>query len=299
MGGVQADKALAPFGAVGPLQKVHLSPDAGQLPGPGGLPVLLAHQIHFHSAVDADDVAHPADTLHRVDVVHIPGAEQLGLLVQPVVQLLGAHGQIPGGQSPVHLFPPVGQFARLPQLQKGVADGPRVAAQVPPVRLGQQPGHGEGYAAHPQGQHRPVGDLLHHQLGDLEVGFAGLPVAAQGQGLVLPLHHIVRLAQVDPVGAVHPLEPGQLLVDFKNHGAGALKDGAPGIVGDTQAAVPLSVRPGHRYEGHVAADVPVPVQIGQGPQHGGHKLYQPPALELALIVPDVPAVICKGLLLQV
>ena len=49
---------------------------------------------------------------------------------------------------------------------------------------------------------------------------------------MLPLHHIVRLAQVDPVGAVHPLEPGQLLVDLKNHRAGALKDGAPGVVGD-------------------------------------------------------------------
>ena len=167
VGSVQADKALAPFGAVGPLQKVHLSPDAGELPGPGGLPVLLAHQVHFHSAVDADDIAHPADALHRVDVVHIPGAEQLGLLIQPVVQLLRAHSQIPGGPPPVHLFSRVGQLARLPQLQKGVADGPRVAAQVSPVRLGQQLGHGEGHAAHPQGQHRPVGDLLHHQLGDL------------------------------------------------------------------------------------------------------------------------------------
>ena len=200
---------------------------------------------------------------------------------------------------PVHLFPCVGQLARLPQLQKGVADGPRVAAQILPVRLGQQLGHGEGHAAHPQGQHRPVGDLLHHQLGNLEVGLAGLPVAAKGQGLVLPLHHIVRLAQMDPVGAVHPLEPGQLLVDLKNYGAGALGDGPPGIVRDAQAAVPLSVRPGHRYEGHVAADVPVPVQIGQGTQHGGHEPHQPPALELALIVPDVPAVVCKGLLLRV
>ena len=101
------------------------------------------------------------------------------------------------------------------------------------------------------------------------------------------------------MGAVHPLKPGQLLVDLKDHGACALKDGPPGVVGDAQSAVPLVVRGRDRHEGHIAADMLVPVQIGQGTEHGGQEFHQPPALEFALIVPDVPAVVREGLLFRV
>ena len=37
------------------------------------------------------------------------------------------------------------------------------------------------------------------------------------------LHDVVGLRQVYPVGAIHPLEPGQMLVDLKDHRAGILK----------------------------------------------------------------------------
>ena len=114
-----------------------------------------------------------------------------------------------------------------------------------------------------------------------------------------PLHHKVRLAQVDPVGAVHPLQPGIVLVDLEDHRAGALEDGPPGVVGDTQTAIALPVGPGHRDHRHVTADVPIPIEIGQRPQHRRQKGHQTPLLQFALIVADVPAVIGEALPLRV
>ena len=112
------------------------------------------------------------------------------------------------------------------------------------------------------------------------------------------LHDVVGLRQVYPVGAIHPLEPGQALIDLKDHRAGILKNGAPGIVGDAQAAVPLPVWPGDRHKGHVHPDIAA-VQLRQGPEHHRQEFHQPPALQLAFIVADVPAVIGEGGLLRV
>ena len=107
-GGVKADKALSALGAVSALQEVHLAADAGQLPVAGALPVLLAHQVQLHPAVDADDVGHGADALGTMDVVQVAGVEEAGVLLEPVVEGLGAHGQIPGAQSTVKLLAGVG-----------------------------------------------------------------------------------------------------------------------------------------------------------------------------------------------
>ena len=45
--------------------------------------------------------------------------------------------------------------------------------------------------------------------------------------------------------------------------------------------------------------MPGPVQPGQGTEHHGQKAHQAPALELALIIPQMPAVIGERLLLRV
>ena len=90
-----------------------------------------------------------------------------------------------------------------------------------------------------------------------------------------------------------------MLVDLEDHRAGAFENGPPGVVGDAQAAIALPVGPGHGDHRHVAADVPIPIEIGQGAQHHRQKGHQPPLLQLALIVADVPAVIGEALPLRV
>ena len=233
-----------------------------------------------------------------VYIVHIGGTKELGLLLQPVVELLGTHGQVPGSVTPVHLLAGVGQLARPVQGKEGVTDGAGVTAQVLQIGLGQHLGHSKRHAAHPQRQYRSVGDLLDYPLGNLDIHLGGLLVGAGGQRLVLPFHDVVGLRQVDPVRAVHPLEGGQMLIDLKNHRAGRLKDGTPGVVGDTQSAIALLIGLGHRHKGHVYPNV-MAVKLGQIAQKHGHKGTQPPALELPLIVTDVPAVVVKGLLLRI
>ena len=113
------------------------------------------------------------------------------------------------------------------------------------------------------------------------------------------LNNIIRLRKMYAVRAVHTLQAGVMLVDLKNDRAGALKDGAPGVVGDPKTAVALRVRLGDRNKCHVAADVLIAVEIGQRAQHDRQEFYQPAGLELALIVADVPAVVREALLLRI
>ena len=72
-----------------------------------------------------------------------------------------------------------------------------------------------------------------------------------------------------------------------------------GIVGNAQAAVAVLIRPGNGHKRHIAADVAIPIQIGQRTQNGGHELHQAARLELALVITDMPAVIGEALLLGV
>ena len=69
-------------------QEIQLPADAGELPGAGALCVFLAHKVQFHTAVDTDYPFHPADTLRRVDVIHISRAEEHRFLIKPVIKLL-------------------------------------------------------------------------------------------------------------------------------------------------------------------------------------------------------------------
>ena len=116
---------------------------------------------------------------------------------------------------------------------------------------------------------------------------------------MLALDDVVRFGQVHAVGAVHTLELGIVLVDLEDHGAGALKDRAPGIVRNAEAAVAVLIRLGDGNERHVTADVLVAVEVRQRAKHDGHEFHKAVFLELALIVADVPAVIAEALLLGV
>ena len=174
-----------------------------------------------------------------------------------------------------------------------------MTAQILDVGVGQHTCYRKGDASHPQGEDRSVRNLLGHQLGDPEISGAGVPVGAQGQGFMLTLHDIIRLREMDAVAAVHPLQPGQALVDLKDHRAGGLEDGTPGVVGDAQAAVALVIRQRDGDKCRVAADVPVPVEAGQGAQDHGQELDQATGLQLPLVIPQVPAVIVEGDLLRV
>ncbi|SCH87278.1 Uncharacterised protein [uncultured Clostridium sp.] len=113
-----------------------------------------------------------------------------------------------------------------------------------------------------------------------------------------PLYDIRGFRQVDTVGAVDPLKLGQTLIDLKDHRTRVFKNRPPGIVGNSQAAVAVPIRFGHRDEGHIDPDI-APVELRQGPEHHRQKLHQPSALQLPLIVPDMPAVVGERGLLRV
>ena len=116
---------------------------------------------------------------------------------------------------------------------------------------------------------------------------------------MLALDDVVRFGQVHTVRAVHALELGIVLVDLEDHGAGALKDRAPGIVRNAEATVAVLIRLGDWNKRHIAADVLVAVEVRQRAQHDGHEFHKAILLELALIIADVPAVIAETLLLGV
>lgn len=170
-----------------------------------------------------------------MDVVEIARVEKLRLGVEPVIELLRAHGKVPRGKAGVELLVRVRQLARLVKLKEGVGNGAGVAAEVLLVGLGEHLGDRVGHAAHAERQHRAVGDLIHHDLGDGDIGLAGRAVGAHGQRLMLALDDVVRFGQVHTVRAVHALELGIVLVDLEDHGAGALKDRAPGVVRNAEA----------------------------------------------------------------
>ena len=296
---VDADEALAALGAVRPLEEVHLAADAGELARAGALGIFLPHEVELHAAVDADDAAELRDALDGVDVVEVSRVEKLRLGVEPVVELLRAHGKVPRGKAGVELLARVRQLARLVELKERIGNGAGVAAEILLVGLGEHLGDRVGHAANAERQHRAVGDLIHHDLGDGDIGLAGRAVGAHGQRLMLALDDVVRFGQVHTVRAVHALELGIVLVDLEDHGAGALKDRAPGIVRNTEAAVAVLIRLGDWNECHIAADVLVAVEVRQRAQHDGHEFHKAILLELALVVADVPAVIAETLLLGV
>ena len=115
---------------------------------------------------------------------------------------------------------------------------------------------------------------------------------------MLALYDIGCLGQMNPVRAVHTLQTGQLFVDLEDHGAGVFKNRAPGVVGDAQTAVALVIGGGHGDKGHIHLDM-MAVQVGQRAQDHGHELHQTAALQLALVVADVPAVVVEAGLLRV
>ena len=234
-----------------------------------------------------------------MDVIEIARVEELGFGVEPVIELLRAHREVPRGKAGVELLVRVRQLARLVELKERIGNGAGVAAEVLLVGLGEHLGDRVGHAAHAERQHRAVGDLIHHDLGDGDIGLAGRAVGAHGQRLMLALDDVVRFGQMHTVRAVHALELGIVLVDLEDHGAGALKDRAPGIVRNAEAAVAVLIRLGDGNECHIAADVLVAIEVRQRAQHDGHEFHKAILLELALIIADVPAVIAETLLLGV
>ena len=225
--------------------------------------------------------------------------EKLRLGVEPVIELLRAHGKVPRGKAGVELLVRVRQLARLVKLKEGVGNGAGVAAEVALIGLREHLGNRIGYAAHAERQHRAVRNLLDHQLGDGDVRFARLAVGAKRQRLMLALDNIVRLGEVDADRVFKAVQPRIVLVDFKNDRPRALEDRAPRIRRDAEAAIALRVRLGDRHERHVAADVLVAVEIRQRAQHDRHEFHEPARLELPLIVADVPAIVGEALLLGI
>ena len=159
-GGVDADEALAALRAVGPLEEIHLPADAGELAGAGALRVFLPHQVKLHAAVDADDIAQARNALDRVNVVQVAGMENIRLGVEPVVERLRAHGEVPRRAASVQLLAGIRQLAGLVELKERIADRTGVAAEVLLIGLGEHLCHGVGHAAHAEGKHRAVGDLI-------------------------------------------------------------------------------------------------------------------------------------------
>ncbi len=115
---------------------------------------------------------------------------------------------------------------------------------------------------------------------------------------MLALYDIIRLGQMNPVGPVHALKSWQMLVDFKDYRPGVFKDGSPGVVGNTQTAKALVIWPGNGNKRRIHPDMTA-VKLRKLAQNHRHKAAQATALELALVVSDVPTVIGEGGLLGI
>ena len=70
-----------------------------------------------------------------MDIVEVAGVENARLGVEPVVERLRAHGEVPRGAAGIQLLACIRQLAGLVKLKESIADGTGVAAKVTLIRL--------------------------------------------------------------------------------------------------------------------------------------------------------------------
>ena len=233
-----------------------------------------------------------------MDIVQVIGVEELRVLCEPLIELGGACSQVPGHEAFVKGLRGAGELACLPHGHIGVADGAGVAAKILQVRLRQHVGDSKGNPPNAEPQGRPVRDLRKDVPGDGKLRLGRCFVALDRQRTVDAFDHIVRIGDVDAVGAVHARDHRIVLIYLEYHRLCDGHDGLKAVVRRAQGAVPLAVRLRYRDHGHVHPVV-LPVQERHLPEQHGHETDLPFCLLLSLVSPDVPAVPRKRLMLRI
>ena len=93
-----------------------MSTDAGELAGSRGLSILLTHQVKLHAAIDADDILHGSDALRIMDIIEISRVEKFRILRDPVIELLGAHREVPCGETGIEFFLRICELSGFPEV---------------------------------------------------------------------------------------------------------------------------------------------------------------------------------------
>ena len=70
----------------------------------------------LHAAIDADDILHGSDALRIMDIIEISRVEKFRILRDPVIELLGAHREIPGGETGVKFFFCICELSCFPEV---------------------------------------------------------------------------------------------------------------------------------------------------------------------------------------
>ena len=262
-GGGEGDEALAALGLAGAADVVHLAAGAGHVPGAHALRADLAPQVHLQGGVDGDHVVVAADDVGVVHIVHRQDGDA-GVVVDIIIDPLGAEGEGGDALAPVDLLFAVVDRAALDQLHHGVGEHLGVDAQV--VLILQGRAHRVGDGADAQLDAGAVLDPLGDQAADGQADLVLLG-GRQHRQLTAQLHQAVHLADMDLRAADRP---GLPVVDLQEHVPGLFDHGrAVGADGGQgEPAVLVHGRDGDQ-EGVVlvhAADMTgdVPVVVGDG-----------------------------------
>ena len=294
----QADISPAALGAEGALQEVELSACAGKLPRAGSLGILLSHQIHGHTAVDADIVFQLSDPRRIMDIVQAVRAAQRRMVLKPVKKLRGSGGKVPGHESPVEGFVRSGQLSRLEHCHVGIADGAGMASQIPESGSCDHVRDSEGDTAYTEAQSRAVRDLREHIFRDPDLSLRRRLVALYRKRAVHTLDDQVRLGYMGAVRSFRARNHRIMLVHLKDHRLRCFHNGPEAVVRCAEGAVSVGVRLRHRDHRHVHT-VMLPVKERHLAEQHRDKADLTFRLFLSLVGADVPAVPGKSFVLRI
>ena len=267
-GGVEADEALAALGEVSAHDEVLLAAGAADVAGAGGLGGDLAEEVHIHGAVDGDEVILGGDVGDVVDVVD-GSAHALGVVVQIVIELLGAGGEGVGLTALVVVLALASDAAGQRHVHEGVHVHFGLDAQVLQVGVRDQAAHGGGQHADAQLHAGAVGDLLHHLAGDGPLAVTGLGGDHQlAHGGVGSFHDHVHVVDAD-AAVKAAVAVGLVGVDLHDDALGLLQHGGLVGGGGTEVEPAVLVHGSDLDHGHVHGRQAVTVVAGDlGEAHG-------------------------------
>ena len=298
-GGIEADIAATAFRAERALQKVHLAAYARELHAVCGFCVFLSHEVHLHAAVNADDAAKLRDAERIVNVVDGIRAEELRILPEPVIEGSAAHCQVKAAEAGVEFLAGIRELTCEVELPIGVADGAGVAAEIFFIGVRESGGNCEGNRADTEREHGTVRNFVYHEFRNSLVNLRRRTVIALGQRRVRALDNHIRFIEAAEVGAVDTRQKGKVLVDFKDDRLCARNDGLPEVATRAETHIALGIRAGNRDKGNVRAEFSLPIEEGNQAKCGRHKFDSACAVEFALVVAEVCALIAEGLSLRI
>ena len=174
-----------------------------------------------------------------------------------------------------------------------------MAAEVFFVGVREGRGNRKRNRADAEREYGAVRNLVHHELRNSSVNLRRRTVIPLGQRRVRALDNHIRFIEAAEVGAVDTRQEGKVLVEFKDDRLCARNDGLPEVATRAETHIPLGIRTGNRDKGKVRAKFSLPIEEGNQAKCGRHKFDAACAVEFALVVAEVCALIAEGLSLRI